>query len=158
MGRPNQTELNLEIFVDTNFKLLYYINKEHYISQKSSKVEKNIIYNTFPIFITNLKDSCIGLPTYRDIGYMVRQVKTKNGKWIDIEISKNYKCSTDGNLDYIKPKQIFIAKLLRYTGSVKREFRLKFQRYETTVYSNVFTDYVDEEKLSKLLRKIESYN
>lgn len=44
----------------------------------------------------------------------------------------------------IKPGQVVISKLKRHTGAFYTDFRLVFGYGDNTIYSNVFSDFIDK--------------
>ena len=142
----------MKIIVDTSFSLTY----NDYFYHNSERQEKEIIdstkpYNCYAIFVTNQCDSPIFVGNFSELGYTVRQAKNELGIWVDIETPMRYFCGTGARKIVIEPNELIVALLPRYKGDYKTECRLRFMDWKYSIYSNVFTDYIDKKQLTDSL-------
>lgn len=148
------TKEKLQIQIDTSVHLSY---KDIYRSHPRDSVylrkrkEVDIVrqFQSYPILIYNSSDSLISVGTFCALSDFIRQAKNEKGVWIDIETPTYYMCGTLARDIVIEPKQLLVAKLIRFKGDVRTECRLKFKRWREIkpVYSNTFLDYVDKRQL-----------
>jgi len=144
----------MKIIVDTTFLLTYTKDYWHYSHEKEQKIiDSVVLFHAYPIFVYNVSDSLFDVGIYNHLGNTIRQAKNEQGNWVDIETPINYFCGTSARRVVIEPKQVLIAKLLRYKGTFKTACRLKFIAKQTafcqatSVYSTIFMDYIDKRQL-----------
>ena len=145
------TDKNMSIRVDTSFHISY----ESYFAHSEEKTGNEIIdstkyYKAFPVFIVNHSDSLLMPGRHNLVSKMTREAMDENGHWVEIEQKTSFFCGTFKRDLVIDPKNILVAKLVRYQGDTKVKFRLKFMFLNQCVYSNVFTDYFDKDHLKAL--------
>ena len=141
---------HMRIFVDTAFSLSHTVNYEHFDQKQEKTVLDSIIsYQAIPIFVYNRSKQNIAVGWSNSLGYVVMQAKNKKGQWSDIEQPMDYYCVTGARLLIIEPNQMIVAKLIKHEGSIRAICRLKFANFNGVVYSNTFTDNIDEQQLTE---------
>ncbi len=134
---------NLKLVVDTNVHLTYRNNYPSALNVSN--------YLAYPIFIYNTADTLIDFGISNSLTNVVRQVRNKQGQWVDIETPTQISCGRGLRDLVLEPGYIAMAKLIRYAGAHKAPCRLKLSHYRHIVYSNTFYDYIDERQLSDSL-------
>jgi hypothetical protein len=86
---------------------------------------------------------------------MVRQVKNDYGAWSDMEIPTFYFCGTGASQVILQGNEMIIGKMMRYTGDVIKECRLKLLIGSDSIFSNTFIDSVNTRQLTDTLRQIQ---
>ena len=143
----------LSLTVDTSFSLTHTDYYSHYSATTGKEiVDSTKQFKSFPIFVRNLCDSVMLLGRFSEVAYMIRQAKDEQGNWVDIEVPIRYSCGTGARHIALEPDQTIIAMLIRYKGDFKTTCRLKFSNWKGTIYSNTFTDYIDEKQLTESVR------
>lgn len=149
----------MTIFVDTSVPVSHVAYFEHiderYLEKYDPKYRTSILdsvnyIKAFPILVQNTCDSMLLLGSFNDI-QMVRQVKNPNGVWVDIENPIEHGCATGARDLVLEPKEIAIAKVLRYQGDYPATCRLKFMGRGEPVYSNTFTDMISRKQVTDKL-------
>lgn len=149
------TNKTISIFVDTALDISKKLEFRHEITDSVKKeanrayfkVDSVKHYKAYPIFITNLSDSLMFLGQHNYINHMVREAKDEQGQWKPLEQAVRYWDCNKCRLVYLKPKQVLVAKMMRFTGNFKTECRLRFGTGENVVYSNTFVEYIDKRAL-----------
>ncbi len=143
---------DVSIAVDTSFKLGYTYNFEHYDEkQKRDVLDSTKTYPATAIIVRNNSDSLFYAGIFAELGFTVMQAKNELGKWVDIEKEYLYFCGTGARKLIIEPKQIMIAKLIRYKGDFTTSCRLKFSQFNgQTLYSNVFINTINKSQLKAI--------
>jgi hypothetical protein len=139
---PDQCKMRIR--VDTHFNLIHPAIAYHLVAAEKQKVESVKNYKAFPIFIYNDSDSVFSVGSHNAVGYLIREAKNRQGQWAPLETPIQYYCGTSKRELVLEPKQVLIAKLLRYQGAYKTLCRLKFTKWGQTIYSNPFVDSIDE--------------
>lgn len=143
----------MKITVDTSLSLTHKIHYTHYSEEQDKEIlDSTKSLKSYAIFVNNLCDSLISIGNFSELGYTVRQAKNEKGDWVDIETPIRYYCGTGARYIVIEPKEMIVAMLPRYKGDFKTECRLRFMRWEHSVYSNIFTDYIDKKQLTDTLK------
>jgi hypothetical protein len=138
------SDKNLKIKVDTSFDTncpIEYYNKDWRIDPDST-----MNYHSSVFTIRNISDSIICMGQTFSVYYMHRELKNRQGEWIPIgkNICEEIFCGTGQPTIYIKPGEMILSKVKHYRGSFKTDCRLVFGRNGNVVYSNVFSEFVDE--------------
>ncbi len=142
------TSKNISIQVDTLFHILAPHHFSHLDEESGNWIVDSIKYQkAFPIVVTNHSDSLVYLGTHNMIRRMVQEVKDDHGRWVILDKERVDLCGVLARDLILDPKNMLIAKLPRYKGNTKAEFRLKFGFNDGYVYSNTFWDYFDMAKL-----------
>ena len=131
---------NLKIIVDTTQVL---IKSSYYRSAKGK---------SYPVFIYNNsnKKQIIGLGS---LLYMNLEAKNDKGQWKPIEQQDYHSCGT-GVYNYIlKPKNICISSVYKYSGNFKTKLRLR----HLGNYSNEFEGYVNLDEFGEYDTKENSF-
>ncbi len=147
---------NMKIVVDTLYSLsytLYY--RSHPFDDERVRIDSTKSYKAFPVFVYNLSDSILFVGHFSELGHTVREAKDRQGHWKEIENLLDYGCFYAARNLLIRPREVLIAKMLRYEGNFKTLCRLKFKMRKAVVYSNTFMDYINEKQLTDSLRKSE---
>lgn len=128
------TDSTLKIVVDTASKTTSTVE---YFSENYKTFDSTGYFKSFFFTIQNISDSSLYLVRTFDIYYITRQVKNKYGHWTDLDkrLSEIEICLTGQPLIVLKPKEIVISKLKRYSGKFFTEFRLAFGTRKNVVYS-----------------------
>lgn len=142
------TPKNISIQVDTLFHILAPHHFSHLDEESGNWIVDSIKYQkAFPIVVTNHSDSLLYLGTHNMIRRLVPEVKDDHGRWVMLDKERLDLCGVAARDLILDPKNMLIAKLPRYKGNTKAEFRLKFGFNDGYVYSNTFWDYFDMAKL-----------
>jgi hypothetical protein len=136
------SEKTLKLLVDTSVQLS---SPEEYLTKDEGEIQggdKLRNYNSFLVSIENKTDSVIYLGKSFSVFYIHREVKGANGAWIKLERSLvEYNiCGTNEPDIMLKPRNILLSKLKRYSGADLCEFRLVFGFDKNVIYSNIFKD------------------
>ncbi len=143
----------MKITVDTSFSLTHTVYYRHYSEKQDEEIiDSTKSFRAFPIFVTNICDSLLSIGYFSELGFTVRQAKNEKGNWVDIETPIRYFCATGARDIVIEPNELIVAMLLRYKGEFKTECRLRFTSSGHSVYSNIFTDYIDKRQLTDALK------
>jgi hypothetical protein len=149
---------NFAIFVDTSYDLIFNSTYYGFIRKYDSKIDTVEYkaypdsigeYRAYPILMSNLSDSLLNIYISWDFRNIIRQVKNSRGRWIDYEIPELLFCGVGSRPIIIEPRQMLVAKLLRFKGEIRSECRLKFIGLRQIIYSNSFVDYLDKKQLIK---------
>jgi len=144
----------MKIIVDTSFNLTHNVRFNHFDDKNNKEIpDSSKSYKSFAVIIYNMSDSLFSLGLLNSLGYSVRQAKNKQGNWVDIETPFSNFCGTGARNIVLEPNQVLIAKLIRQKGNFKTHCRLKFSKWDKTVYSNIYTDYISERQLTDTLEK-----
>ena len=142
-------DLDIEVFVDTTMNVGHEFIYSHFSADDGRKILDSMkSIKAFPIFITNMSDSLVMMGSHNFVGYLTREVKDQNGKWIEVEHRMTDLCGTAKRSLILEPGDVMVAKNLRYKGVDRFSFRLrlsmKFGNVEAyRTYSNVFEDFFD---------------
>lgn len=138
------SDKNLHIEVDTSFDANFL---EEYYS-KDWKIDPDLTrnYHASVFTIKNISDSIICMGETFSVYYMHRELKNRHGQWIQMEksLSQELFCGTGQPTIFIKPGEIILSKVKHYKGTFKTDCRLVFGRNGRVVYSNVFSELIDE--------------
>jgi hypothetical protein len=134
----------LEILVDTSMKTNSPV--EYVSNSKKVSDDSTINYKSFILSIKNISDSTIYLGQTFSVFFICREIKNKNGEWIKIDkkLSDIGICGTGQPTITLKPNEILISKMKRYTGNFVADFRLVYGYGNNIVYSNIFKDSINE--------------
>ena len=141
------SDKSLKLFVDTLLKTnspVEYLSNDLKIAKDST-----INYSSFIFTVRNISDSIIYLGRTFSVYFINREAKNRNGKWVKID-KKLYEagiCGTGQPYIILKPNEIVISKLKRYSGNFLTDFRLVFGFDNNVVYSNTFRDFINERML-----------
>jgi hypothetical protein len=140
----NYSPKTLQIIVDTSVKtnspVEYFSDNGQVVKDSTSN------YHSFLLLINNISDSAIYLGHSFSLYFIYREAKDRNGHWAKIEkrLSEMSLCTTGEPFIILKPHELIISKVKRYNGARLTEFRLAFGYNNNVVYSNSFTDFIDE--------------
>jgi hypothetical protein len=145
---------DLSLFVDTNLKM---IHQSKFYSELEGEVSDDSIssINAFGFVIKNRGKFRVHLGIMGSICSMVRQVKNDYGAWSDMEIPTFYFCGTGASQVILQGNEMIIGKMMRYTGDVIKECRLKLLIGSDSIFSNTFIDSVNTRQLTDTLRQIQ---
>lgn len=141
----------LRISVDTAVKTNSPV--EYVLDDNSVVRDSSINYHAFLFSIRNRSDAVLYLGHTFSVYYLHREAKNMCGEWvaIDRKLSQVGLCVSSQPAIYLRPDEIVLAKLRRYSGSLVTDFRLVFGHRGQTVYSNVFRDSIDPAVLEEAL-------
>ncbi|MEP6793925.1 MAG: hypothetical protein ABJB16_06345 [Saprospiraceae bacterium] len=140
---------NMTFFVDTFLNLSYTVDYQHYLDDgKTRIIDSTIDYKAFPIIIRNISDSVLYISDCWNMDNVIRQVKTKNGIWRDIEKGGGNWHAMRCEPIFLEPNYILIAKLTLYKGDTKVECRLKYKNWKTYTFSNTFYDHLPQKQFA----------
>ena len=142
-------DLQIEVFVDTAVNVGHDIRYSHFSDgDESETLDSTRSIKSFNVLITNMSDSLVMMGTHNFVGYLTREVKDKDGNWIELEHRLTDLCGTAKRSLVLEPRDFMLARLLRYNGDDKFLFRLKLsmkfgyvEAYRT--YSNIYEDFFD---------------
>lgn len=134
----------LKIFVDTSVKT--NSPTTNFANDTQTTAGSVADFHSFLLLINNISDSSIYLGHTFSLFAISREAKDKNGNWVQVEktVREVELCGTCGPFVRLQPGELIISKVKRYKGTVVTDFRLKFGYDNNIVYSNTFTDSVDE--------------
>lgn len=147
----------VSLTVDTSIKLTNLtIFESHSIDDgiDVKRLDSIIKEPAYAIILQNQSDSTLYIGQFNDLRKVVMQYQNKLGKWTDIEepaYASTY-CSTGAKTMFLEPKQLLVAKLIRYKGDFDALCRLKLKNFDQTCYSNTFRFKIDKSQLSKILK------
>jgi hypothetical protein len=137
----------VKLTVDTSFKLGHLVNYMHYDTTKSQMITDSIrTYPAYTILLENHSDSLLYVGIYNELN-TIMQVKTENGQWIDLEEPISHGCIFAARTMILQPRNILIAKVIRYKGDFLALCRLKFLYYNQSLYSNSFKYSINRSQL-----------
>jgi hypothetical protein len=146
------TRENLSLFVDTNIKLnapMQYFTREGIINEDSSKN-----YHSYLMVLRNKGDSILDLGSSFFLIRTYREVKNRNGNWIELDrLDGGLFCGTGQPDIYLFKNEVLLSKVRRYNGDTLAEFRMVYGFAKRKIYSNVFYDKIDKRflKIDSLL-------
>lgn len=129
----------LKIVVDTT-QIVYKLSE----GDSASKSHPIFIYNS------SYKNYIVGLGT---ILYMHLEAKNRKGEWKPIEKQWGYFCGTGIFTHVLKPNNICVSSVYKYSGNFKTKLRLK----HLGNYSNEFEGYVNLDEFGEYDTKENGY-
>jgi hypothetical protein len=151
-----QDESDLQIFVDTSLKLVHQLQSQELDTVRMFyKVAQEEKLSCYALFLVNKTGNALKIGDGNLIDNLIRQAKNKSGSWIDIEKVGTPYCGTGLRTIQLKRQQIAVAKVIRYAGNFPTECRLKYEANGIIIYSNTFTDNIDEKQLLPIKQKFE---
>ncbi|MFL9485281.1 hypothetical protein ACI6Q2_21040 [Chitinophagaceae bacterium LWZ2-11] len=149
----NYSNKTLKIFVYTSAQTNSPVE---WLSENSEVIRdstKN--YHAFIFSILNMSDSPVYMGRTFEIFFMHKEARDRKGNWVKIEkkLSELGVCGTGQPNIILQPNEIIISKVRRYTGSFVTDFRLVFGYNDNVVYSNTFSDFIDEKMIYKIPEK-----
>lgn len=137
------TNSNLKLFVDTSVKTTISVD---YFSKDYRSLDSTRSFKSYILTLENISDSSIYLGRTFEVYFLIRQVLNKNGQWINLDrsLSETISCLSGQPTIILYPNEIIISKFKRYNGTFLTSFRFAFGTQKNVVYSNDFTDYIDE--------------
>lgn len=140
---------NLLIEVDTLHSLtrsLDYLNTDGTFNSDSAHY-----FHASAVIFRNISDTAIYMGLTCSVFYMHREMLNKKGEWVKIgnKLSEDLFCATGQPDIILKPGEVMISKVSHYGGEHPVACRLAFGRRDhPQVYSNVFTECVDDSLLN----------
>lgn len=138
--------------VDTSIKLTNLTFYESFSDSNIKHLDSIAKEPAYAIILQNQSDSTLYIGQFNDLRKVVMQYQNRLGKWTDIEepaYASTY-CSTGAKTMFLEPRQVLVAKLIRYKGDFDALCRLKFKNFDQTCYSNTFRFKIDSLQLSKI--------
>ncbi|WP_452601144.1 hypothetical protein [Pontimicrobium sp. MEBiC06410] len=135
----NYEKEGLKIVVDTT-QIIYKLSE----GDSASKSHPVFIYNS------SYKNYIVGLGT---ILYMHLEAKNRKGEWKPIEKQWGYFCGTGIYTHILKPNNICVSSVYKYSGNFKTKLRLK----HLGNYSNEFEGYVNLDEFGEYDTKENGY-
>lgn len=138
---------NLDIRVITS---LHTTVRQEYLLRDAEVLEDSTLnYHAFLITILNKSDSVLFMGRSFSLFMAWREAKDRRGNWIKIEtpLHRQAICLSYQPEIFLNPKEIIVSKLPRYKGDFVTDFRLVFGYEKDVVYSNIFSDFIDEKIL-----------
>jgi hypothetical protein len=134
----------LSIYVDTAVKTnspAEYLSDDPQIANDST-----INYHSFLLTIRNISDSVIYMGRTFSVFFIHLEAKNQNGEWVKVDkpLSECHLCVSSQPTIILRPKEMIVSKVRRFTGNFKTDFRLAFGYENNIAYSNVFRDCIDD--------------
>lgn len=128
------------IIVDTSIKLTHVNIFYRYLENGTKQPDSVVKSAAYAILLKNNSDSTLYLGNFNHLRSMVMQYQNELGEWRDAEKAAfTYAPCLTGTIDIlVGPKQILVAKLIRYEGYFSPLCRLKLMNFDQTCYSNTF--------------------
>jgi hypothetical protein len=136
---------NLSITVDTLHQLTRssdYLRVDGTLNRDSSQY-----FHASAVILHNISDTAMYMGITWYVYYMHRELRNSKGEWIKIgeKLSGNLWCATGAPDITLEPGDIMISKVCHYGGTHPVACRLAFgRRDQPQVYSNVFTECIDD--------------
>ena len=145
----------VSIKVDTLFSVceaIEYLKEERLIDRYC---DSNRYYHASMIVIRNASDTAVSLGITFSVFQIHREMLNSRGQWIKVneKLCEDWFCGTGQPKIYLMPGELIISKIGHFNGAHAISCRLALGHCNDTsqVYSNTFTEYLDD----RLLRIVE---
>lgn len=146
---------NISIEVDTLSVVcqpIEYLNDKRQIDRYS---DSNRYFHASMLIIRNVSDTAVSFGYTFNVSQVHREMLNRRGQWVKVadKLCEGWMCVTGQPYLYLKPGELIVSKVSRFSGEHSVYCRLALGRSHDTsqVYSNTFTECIDD----KLLRIVE---
>lgn len=141
-------------YINRHPKLKIFVNPDATMYENMPDIIEDYNVEAIPVFIFNPNPLPIEIETQGNGLIMIQEAKDQKGKWKPIEYYIFSFCGNSYSSFLIASQKFALAKIHRYSGSMKTELRLKIRTGEKTYYSDPFPGEIDPGQLVLLVNEI----